>query len=48
MELESLLPYSQYPDTGAYPEPDKSNPHTHVLFICKISVFSFNYVIRTG
>jgi hypothetical protein len=27
MELEGLLPYSQEPVTGLYPEPDKYNLH---------------------
>jgi hypothetical protein len=31
MEPESLLPPSQEPSTGPYPEPDQSNPHHPIL-----------------
>jgi hypothetical protein len=31
MEPESSLPPSQEPSTGAYPEPDQSNPHHPIL-----------------
>jgi hypothetical protein len=33
MEPKSLLPYSQEPATGPYPEPDESCPHLQTLFI---------------
>jgi hypothetical protein len=31
MEPEGLLPRSQEPSTGPYPEPDRSNPHHFIL-----------------
>jgi hypothetical protein len=33
MEHEGLLPYSQEPSTGPYPEPDESSPHYAILFL---------------
>jgi hypothetical protein len=36
MELEGLLPYSQGPSTGLYPEPDQSIPHHPILSLSKI------------
>jgi len=32
MELEGLLPYSQEPATGLYPELDESSSHVITLF----------------
>jgi hypothetical protein len=32
MEPESLLPWSQGPTTGLYPEPDSSNAHIPTLY----------------
>jgi len=31
-EPEALLPYSQEPGTGLYPEPDESRPNLPTLF----------------
>jgi hypothetical protein len=31
MEPEDLLPRSQEPSTGSYPEPDQSNPYHPIL-----------------
>jgi hypothetical protein len=33
MDTEYLLPCSQEPATGTYPEADKSIPHAHNLFL---------------
>jgi hypothetical protein len=33
METEGLLPYSQEPITGPYPEPDESSPYHSILFL---------------
>jgi len=33
MESEVLLPCSQEPATGPYPDPDESNPHSYTLYI---------------
>jgi hypothetical protein len=33
MDTESLLPYSQDPATGPYPEPDESIPYYPILFL---------------
>jgi hypothetical protein len=38
MEPESLLPYSQDPTTGPYPEPDVSSPHAYTLFLYTILI----------
>jgi hypothetical protein len=32
MEHEGLIPYSQQPANGPYPEPDEFNPHPQTLF----------------
>jgi hypothetical protein len=32
MEIQVLLPYSQEPATGLYPEPDESTAHLLTLF----------------
>jgi hypothetical protein len=31
MELGDLLPYSQEPSSGPYPEPDKSSPYQPIV-----------------
>jgi hypothetical protein len=33
MEPDSTFPYSQEPTTVPYPEPGKSSPHIHILFV---------------
>jgi len=33
MQPEGSLPYSQQPVTGAYTEPDESNPQVPILFL---------------
>jgi hypothetical protein len=37
MELEGLLPCSQEPDSGPYPEPDQSSPYNPSLSLSKIN-----------
>jgi hypothetical protein len=33
METDDSLPWSQAPANGPYPEPDKSSPYHHILFV---------------
>lgn len=42
MELESWLPYSQEPATGPYPTPNKSCPHSRILFLQNTFYFRIN------
>jgi hypothetical protein len=32
MELQGLLPFSQEPATGPYPDPDEPCPYRNILF----------------
>jgi hypothetical protein len=40
MEEKGLLPYSQKPANGLYPQPGESNPHPHVVFLQELSQVS--------
>jgi len=42
MEPEGSFPYSQYPATGSYPEPDECNPHPPTVSLRSILILFSN------